>query len=790
MASQMSRSTTEITWALSFKGYDENSLIFALFSSTGIQFWFPLKESLYALPNIGFVPNGKAAFSTSNSNISLLFEVTNGSLFLVPNCEEPEAFNIPNESPIRCMGSISDDTFAIISENNSTTFLKISSQELEVQKFNPLLYVNPFRQPRLSDSKIFISDQNYIYSVSKNRLSVFSLETLEYVNSVSIPSGSPISISTYQTTTYILTKADSSLLILLRISDVITSPTVTSTRKVTSDSPNLFLVGVDSDTCCICEKYTMLVFVFTEKVQSLCLNVSNSFDDYIMTASTFSQRSVSVCCAKSGYYELNVLSPQEMLHLLPEQIRLISKAFHYFKKLKSNKSFLILSESNPTDESFSIFDHDLLMSFTEDSLNDHLLLVQMYTLYSPELIDNFEINAYNYLCLRELKKQFEDKSEIFEFNTENDLNSFLFNVKLDFEHENFSSLEIIITLIQICFEHYDSNQYLYPSKVLILPELNEIIDTSLQHPDKIPHEQYLKVCEISLKLKVNEEHIQNILKLVEYLPNECEVIGVKYNIYEVLAKYIHITNDYKKVDEYYDMNGDDYIINILLCLYNENYVADIIEIGSSQKTHKIVSDFISDKYDLLIQAFNAISDEPVEIKRAISLLWNAVLEGIENNSFTLDQASTFCSIALICCYVIDENELQKEIDKKFKLFELQKVSCDDEEDDRVLSTDELIENLIKKKDNLLALCAYVLTSNERNDDENGKLLASIIFNFANENGTFDKIENIPIVEALVESNAIECIPNSLERELDILITNKEIVEKVMNAVNEAMQNKK
>ena len=366
------------TWSLSYKMNESGDLIYALFSSFGIYFWFPYQEKVIHMTDSGFVKNNMACFGKCGDSVALLYLTNGGKLFLVPDCYVNQLVELNLKEKIRCMGSITDGKFAIVTESKKLFAINIEEKSIILISNNRIYSLNPFRKTAFYDSLMFITDDSFAYSVSYNHFSVFQKDTLENVGSVSIPYGIPVSISIVEDCAFILIMTDKPHeYVLINVVNIFTEPIIQLMKNISLETEKIGLVAIAKDMCCIYQKWTMMIFICNEKIQSLSLNVSNSFDDTILTANSFEIGTISIFSLKSCYYKISILPFEKIIKLMPEQLKIVEKAFNFFKKSKISKAFDLLHSTKPNAISFSRFDHNMLMKFYDNVIEDHLTLIQI-----------------------------------------------------------------------------------------------------------------------------------------------------------------------------------------------------------------------------------------------------------------------------------------------------------------------------------------------------------------------------------------------------------------------------
>lgn len=508
-------------------------------------------------------------------------------------------------------------------------------------------------------------------------------------------------------------------------------------------------------------------------------------------------------------------------------------------------SVSLLEHCDIDKEAFYEADKQKIVSLThfkmiQDFLKIHLDLVKLFYIYitkklkeggqtddeiQSELksINEFEINAYDLICFNETVLLVGD-SVSFEYDVlrnaimQRNLQTIFDYIKTDITSKHYNLLDFLINMTDSCFkEHYIPNEKVYLSTLKCHPQLKILIDTALhsfkgQYKLISKHiEQYTKLCSLSFpvldeeendgdeneqkRFKTQIEYAMELFKLDEEYKEHAiscaEQIALDHSVIELMAWILHITQLYvTKCNLYYDTFGSYIIMPILVYMLEQGWIADIFDIGEIPEWRPYATELLTDA-DSLLLAFHLITEEGDELSRAAELLWQSISNGIKRKVFTLDQAASLCSITLMCCTVkLNEdqnefaylNEIKQNAQDQFMLLKLQKTSKITDQN-TCLTPNELMDYFIDHKDYIVALSVYGCSINERNEEQNASALANIISLLAI--SWKNPLTDGSLKQILVESRALENIPNGLFENLEKSISQFEKRNLVLDIVKSA-----
>lgn len=610
------------------------------------------------------------------------------------------------------------------------------------------------------------------------------------------------------------------------------------------------VIAIENDVCCVLTRYHLHLIIVSDITFQFSLVVSKSPNDFIFIGSLISDHTLSVMTAHEGNHIFEILPYAQLLRLIPYQANRVLASLSLFQtenekhgeKSDFHDSVSILERCDIDEEAFYETDRQKILSLNHykmmpDFLKIHFDLVKLFYIYASKKykdkgqddedikselksINEFEINAYNLICFKETISYVGDSTS-FEFDVlknaikQRNLQIIFDSIRSDISTHHYSLLDFLIGMVDSCFkEHFIPNQNIYLSTLRCHPEVKNLVDEALRsfkgHSKSIAEhlEQYTKLCSLSFSIfdGEGEEENKKYYKQIDYamelfnLDDEyreraidcAEKIAFDHAVIELMARILHETQLYNnKCNLYYDNFGSFIVMPILIYMLNKEWIADIFDIGEIPEWRPYVYELLTNS-DSLLLAFHLITEDGEELARAADLLWKSIRNGISKKIFSIDQAASLCSIALMCCtFKLNEDpdkfsyllETKQNAQDQFMLLELQKTSRIG--DNIVMKPDELIDYFIGQKDYVVALSVYACSINERNEQQNAKLLADIISLLA---VTWkNPLNDGSLQQILVESKALVNIPNGLFDNLERSISQDEKRNLVYDIVRAANQ---
>lgn len=750
---------------------------------------------------------------------------------------------------------VTNGNSAIIFDVPSLTKLKTFSLNF-ILKINPLRSANIcdaiIATTSFFPSEYDDEGSNFVISASYYHLSVFDNAdsvngSFSYKNSISTAIGKPKFMSINGTTAFLIIRnedknSDNSSIHFLQLCDIYTKNSTVRNINFDADEEIVSIIAVEKDVCCVLTRYHLHLIIVSYFVFQFSLVISKSQNDFVFTGSLISDHTLSIMTAQGGNHIFEILPYEQLIRLIPYQVNRISVALNLFQvendKHRSNPeesinyddSINILSSCNIEDEAFYAMDKYRITSLVHynhinDFLKLHLDLVKLFYVYKekyePEIdfdsITDFEINAYNLICFGEAVS-YVGESVSFEFDvlrnaiTQRNLQTIFDCVAADIKTRHYNLLDFLIKMANRCYRnHYLHNQEIYRSSVKCHPEVIKLIDQALQSFENYENlifdhlNQYTKLCSLSFAVFDNDEDnklaIEYTMRLFNLLTNsslrpkiiDCiEKVALQHTVIELMARIIHETRLYnEKCNLYYQKFGHNIIKPILIFLLRHEWISDILEIGEIPEWRPYVTKILSNS-DSLVLAFNLITEDGSELDRAAKLIWESIKKGISAQTFTVDQAATLCSIAIMCCNVkINENptryynlvQISTQLQNQFLLLQIQKVSQISDKD-KVLTAQEMLDYFMSEKEYIFALGVFAASPQERDEEQNASLCAHILALIYTSYSKLNLNDN-GFVEIMVQSRALKEIPNGLFEQLENEIQDETSRNNLIKLVNEA-----
>ncbi|OHT16252.1 hypothetical protein TRFO_41899 [Tritrichomonas foetus] len=814
------RQTSIYTWATSIQ-LSEQETVYGIFSPSGVNIWKPGNDGYSRFIEIQPVPIQKACFVDCISSLALIFTYGEKEIYVISDVLSTDLNCIELPDKVRTIGKLTQETALIITESSQAILLDVPTNTFSVKQDNKFKRYIPFRDRAISDSVLFTSNDQFIFSASYSHFSIFR-DDFSLLKSISTPVGKPILFSIYESTVFLLIfNENSSKHQIFEIINIFDDEPIVKTLNFEPTEDVVSIIAIENDICLILTKWHAFIMVISDITSQSSVTLSKSFDDFLLTGCLISDHSVSILAAKEGLHILEILSYDELQALIPFQVNRISAALQIHSNPNSdiNYAISILQKYYVSVDAFIALDQNRISALSQYenidiNLKIHIDLVELFNKYSNAVVPQFEINAYNLIILKSAV-DFVAGLESCEYDVlhtainRKDVESILVALNSDIATLRFELIDLLITIIQQCIDHYMQYKDIYRSQLKCNQQIIDMLDLALQNFTNVYNPSEHKVDNKSGNLS-DHNHIENcnftlddycnllvlsfkifpdIEKSLKYAfvlydinIDKLEKIAVDEKIYPILAGIIHKTGEFDRCDCYYDYLGILCIKPILNYLSEKQYTSDLLQIGEHPVWREHVSNILN--YDDLARGFHFISEDGENLDKTATLLWNSAKQGIAENQLTLDQAATLCSIALICCIVNDNlKNLKDEITQKIMLLELQKTSGVDAEN--IWSSEKLINHFVDQLDFITALSVFGCSMNEREEQINNEILVKILNEYTKANEVISTDILVPILQ---ETRAAKDFPDDVFSMLDDIIKDTTKVKLIKDSLTIARRN--
>ena len=823
------KQTSDFTWATSIHVSEQIS-IYAVFSPSGLNIWQTGGEEFSAFVEIQPVKNRNACFVDCVSTIALLFTYDNKTINVINDITNLEisTFKLTDGLKIRTFGQSSQENALIITENSQAITLNVPTLTSKIVPLNKFLKYLPLRQRNVGDSIIFTVFDKVIYAASYSHLSIFN-DDFSLQKSIRTPIGKPEFLSVTENAVFlILYDEEEKKQRFVHILNLFDNPSVNELNFSISENM-VQIAAIEDNVCCIATKWHIYLLIITDITLQPSVTISKCFEDYLLACNTISDHNIAILTAREGIHYLDILPFNELLQLIPQQVNRVSVALQLyasqFPNIDLSQMFSELKKYNVSKTAFLVLDENQILSLSNnmninENLELHISLVRLFLNYhnyfhssndSPSAkTDDFELNAYNLISLKKSIDFINDKKscEFYVIKSainQKDSTGIFKALDFDIKNNRFELVDLLIDIANDCYLHYSKWSDVYQSKIICPKQILKLIHSALSLFKYVKNvddgnnfefnyslDDYIRLCELSIQISREKQIEKDINKAIEYAlvllnisVDNLEELGLKLTVEEILAEIIHNTTKInEKCNKYYELLGEKCIDPILKYLSKKQYTADILEIGELPEWKNHVPEALN--YDSTALGFHYISEKGSKLELSAEFLWQAINDGITANSLSLDQAASLCSIALMCCYINGKpKKLKTKIERKIYVLEIQKTSGIQygQNNDSVMPSKKLIDYFIALNNPTTALGIYISTAEERNDQENGVVLAKILFLYEaliKENGK----DKFPLLEIFQESQLGKFIPKSIDRELRKTVKVDEIYDFIIDTLNQ------
>jgi hypothetical protein len=712
--------------------------------------------------SVGYVPRDFATlFLMDEGQVGLVVRNSDGELRVVPDIRNDRVLTVSEADP-RCFCAV-DRKLVFLTGSRGIGKIDLVSGECEVETVDWWHALNPFRRPYVIDARMLVTHGGLVLGVENGSVVAYDAETFEFVISIKTVPGVVRFLDVVEDEEGLITVfllVENETVSLVRISDFLGSSRQLSGEKTFEWGEVVGIVALSPTVCCVADEARLYIAVFADIGAPPPIRVSEAPRDFIYGLYSSDQGAVAVVTAQTGIHTFTLRSLDVALSQESDRLRRFALAFDQFRSGDSRFEDAIVA-LQPTMELFEAFDNSLiaaiagadpddLTSFITAQLDCHIALVSLAYAHLKGTSSLFHENAYRLAALLGASlhlAQIPRDTDLWESIADGNFRSLIDIIHRDFESSNLPC-DVLISMLNACHTSALKQPDIYGSNPSRPEALRDLIEYALQVPPPSPD-----LLEASLNFLGEWPPYLDPFSVCGdwFAASRCEEIAIRTSCCPLLAAVVCATPDgTASYPRYAAELGPDAVPVIIDCLSQRGCTAEMIEIGRFPEWRALIGASLND--DLIARAFHYVTDADTDLREAAALL----AEAAEASGLTRDQALTLFALAKMCAIAAGENEFAARLYSKCGVMQVQSATRIG--GDEIMPAQELLEELLERKNIALALCVYKCSEDERESPENADLLAKIVAAMT------DRSQE-EVTELLVDANAVWEIPEGIEAAL-------------------------